>query len=53
MKTSKIKKILLETTKLYPKELIQGEVKDINRIAFNIEIAINGLKNKDISDIEI
>jgi len=48
-----IKEKLLETANLYPKELIQGEVKNINRIEFNIQLALNGSENKNLSDLEI
>ena len=48
-----VKKNLIEIANKYPKELIHGQLSDVDRISFHINLAINSFKNRIPPDLEI
>ena len=50
---SNIFKTLTKVANKYQKDMVDGQVKDIPRIAFNISIALDSVKQKSPSEIEI
>ena len=45
--------VLKNVANQYPKDMVDGQVRDISRISFNINVALGAVKHKAHSELEI
>jgi len=53
MRRKNLTNVLENVAKQYPKGLVGGQIRDVPRISFNINMALNALKNKEQGELEV